>query len=109
MTFRRCLVAALPVLIFIASPAASMAQMPLSEANDGSLYHNLSVKAMKGEIPYQQNFANPNAIGWSSYLGPAAARLFGRPYASGEFNGCHPSPFWGHTGPLEAALAGMQG
>lgn len=73
-----------------------------------SLYHNLPEKPVKGEIPYQQNFANPHASGWSSYLGPTAARIFGRPYASSEFNGCYPSPFWVHTGPFESALAGMQ-
>ncbi|MDB6003807.1 MAG: hypothetical protein JWR15_794, partial [Prosthecobacter sp.] len=73
-----------------------------------SLYHSLPVKAVKGWVPYQQNFANPNSSGWSSYIGPSAARIFGKPYACSEFNGCYPSPFWVHTGPFESALAGMQ-
>ena len=74
-----------------------------------SLYHSLPVKADKGWVPYQQNFANPNSIGWSGYIGPCAARIFGKPYACSEYNGCYPSPFWVHTGPFDSALAGLQG
>ena len=73
-----------------------------------SLYHSLPVKPVQGWVPYQQNFANPNSIGWSGYIGPCAARIFGKPYACSEYNGCYPSPFWVHTGPFESALAGMQ-
>jgi hypothetical protein len=74
-----------------------------------SLYHSLPVKPVAGEIPYQQSFANPNSNAWSTYIAPIATRLFGKPYASSEFNGCYPSPYWVFTGPLEGALAGMQG
>jgi len=61
------------------------------------------------EMAYRQNWQNPNSIGWGYYLGPVAARLFGKPYVNTEFNGCYPTPYWSFTGPVEAILAGSQG
>jgi hypothetical protein len=90
--------------------ALPRAQLDYTDVHDyWSLYHSLAAKPVNGQILYQQSWANPHAIAWSTYLGPTASRLFGKPYASSEFNGCYPSPFWAHTGPFEGALAAMQG
>ena len=74
-----------------------------------ALYQTLPGQKPSGEVAYRQNWVNPNTIGWSSYLGPVAGRLFGKPYVNTEFNGCYPSPYWIYTGPMEAIIAGSQG
>jgi hypothetical protein len=72
-----------------------------------ALYQSLPGQR-RGEHAYRQTWSNPNSVGWSYFLGPVACRLFGKPFASSEFNGCYPCPYWGYTGPVEAALAAEQ-
>jgi len=74
-----------------------------------ALYRLLPGAKRSVEAIYRQSWINPNSVGWSYYLGPVAARIFGKPYVNSEFNGCYPSPYWSYTGPVEAALAGGQG
>ena len=74
-----------------------------------ALYKNLPGAAKSRVQPYRQTWGNPNAVGWSYYLGPVACRLFDRPCACSEYNGCYATPYWGFVGPVEAALAGLQG
>ena len=59
---------------------------------------------------YRVPFGNPNTVGWDTVVkSTAPARLFGKPFVSGEYNSSYPSPYWSYMGPFEATLAGLQG
>lgn len=63
-----------------------------------------------GDPPYRVKAKNPNTQNWAPVPAQlAAARIFGLPFASGEFSSNYPTPYWCYTGPGEAVLAGLQG
>ncbi len=72
------------------------------------LYKNLPEKDQDGEINYRVRGLNPNLQKNFWTIQTAAARIFGKPMACGEFNTDYPSPYWNFTGPAFAATAGMQ-
>lgn len=59
-------------------------------------------------IPISLPNNNPNAAKWLSQLQCGAARLFGKPFAVGEYNMSYPTPHWSYIIPAEAAIAGLQ-
>lgn len=71
------------------------------------LRHWLKSKAK--ERPYRQTFRNPNTHRWHSQTQCAAARIFGMPFVTGEYNMTYPQPYWAFMGPSLGYLAGLQG
>lgn len=59
-------------------------------------------------LPSFPHLRNPIQAQWMSQIGTGATRLFGKPFAVGEYNTVYPSPYWAYIGPSESALAGLQ-
>jgi hypothetical protein len=59
-------------------------------------------------LPAHLTNSNPTAEKWQAQLQGGAARLFGKPFAMGEYNMSYPTPHWSFMIPAEATIAGIQ-
>jgi hypothetical protein len=62
----------------------------------------------KSVVPYRLRYWHPIEGKWWIVLSVGAGRIFGKPFCSGEYNTCYPSPYWSYMVPSEAAIALLQ-
>lgn len=72
------------------------------------LYKSLPGKKPGVFFKHKIHMVNPLEGKWNTQFHSGAARLFGKPFAMGEYNSCYPSPFWSYMGPANAVIAGIQ-